>query len=123
SYANRGLWQQRGTDGTAPNVQIDTIDTSSESVSLKYDGSGLDGVNSWLQGASTKGVSNGTRTTDVDMLSLHARIAADGNEVTFSTAEEHNLFGFEIWRSDTASGNYYRINRQIIPAQSLSGAH
>src|SRR6185436_11113516 len=36
SYANRGLWQQRGTDGTAPNVQIDTIDTSSESVSLKY---------------------------------------------------------------------------------------
>lgn len=45
-------------------------------------------------------------------------------EIEWETETEINTAGFNIYRSDTAEGEFVRINEQIIPSQSdaVSGA-
>jgi subtilisin family serine protease len=56
--------------------------------------------------------------TAVELLGFHAALEADGVRITWQTATEIDLLGFNIYRSVTPGGEPVRLNGDLIPPQA-----
>ena len=63
-------------------------------------------------------------TLSIDLASFDAVPTASGIALKWTTGTEIDNAGFNLWRSDTAGGDYSRITASIIPAEgnSFTGA-
>jgi hypothetical protein len=55
--------------------------------------------------------------TAIELISFTAEAAADHVTLAWETASEMDNEGFNIWRSETADGQYTKLNANLIPAQ------
>jgi hypothetical protein len=118
-------------DGTTSNNAPSELKAFSESTMqlLRYNGT------SWTDvGASSRDTTNNTMTklgvsqfspwsfgsatpTAVDLASFRGRYAAPNVRLTWKTATETNLVGFNLWRSRRADGTFNRLNSTLIRAK------